>query len=887
MDLERWRQVERLYHAALEHTAEARGKFIAESCEGDAELRNELESLLAEDLAANGPLDRPAWEGVTSLMDDSNLMDHNQAAHLSFPPGTVLAQRYRVVNLLGHGGMGEVYRADDLLLGQPVALKFLPRAATSDATLRSRFRNEVRTARQVSHPNVCRVYDIGEAEGLTYLTMEYVDGEDLGSLLRRIGKLPEDKALEIARKLCAGLAAAHEKGVIHRDLKPANIMLDGKGQVRITDFGLAGVVEQIRDIRSGTPAYMAPEQHAGKELTLRTDIYALGIVLHELFTGRRPSEGKGSTELDAAVEHVILRCLETDTRMRPPSALSVAAALPGGDPLATALAAGETPSPELVANAGAVEGLRVPVAITCLMAVMVGLAALCFLHQRADLINQTPMENSSDVLAAKAREIAKTLGYTARPVDAVFGWNYDADYLQYADEHKTSLLSSGHLQDPHPRAAVYFWYRASPQYLNPMLDNAPARFDRYWAQPGMLQEALDPDGHLTELRAQPPAETTYKGPPTVPNWSPVLIAAGFDPRQLHLSEPVLTPPAAYDSRAAWTGSLDNISRKPLRIEAAAYERRPVFFRVIAPWTRLDRASPVSFGGYTPGMFLTVVIVVLLSACLLAWRNTRVGRADRRGAFKLASFAFVCMLLSDLGVAHHVPTFAEITVMYSALRDALLAGGAFWVLYLAFEPQVRRQSPATLISWSRLLDGRWRDPLMAGEVLTGLAMGTVAMCVVHAFLNLPFLAILAPQLMNNAREWLSLWSSQAIFGVGAALIYMVLLNFVLLLFRRKWLALLVFPLAMTVIFAHGFNVISTMRLLLLIWLVGYVLTRFGVLTAASLIYVRNVVQVFPLTTNLSAWYAQATIFAIASVLGIAACAFYTTLAGRIPKRKARF
>ena len=122
--------------------------------------------------------------------------------------------------------MGEVYRAEDLLLGYPVALKFLlPAATVSDATL-SRFRKEVRTARQISHPNLCRVYDIGEAEGLTYLTMEYVDGEDLASLLRRIGKLPQEKALEIARKLCAGLAAAHDQGVVHCDLKPANIMLD-------------------------------------------------------------------------------------------------------------------------------------------------------------------------------------------------------------------------------------------------------------------------------------------------------------------------------------------------------------------------------------------------------------------------------------------------------------------------------------------------------------------------------------------------------------------------------------------------------------------------------------------------------------------------------------
>ena len=177
-----------------------------------------------------------------------------------FLPGSLLAERYRVVALLGRGGMGEVYRADDLTLGQPVALKFLPEEAAKDPGLLERFRGEVRIARKVSHPNVCRVYDVGEVDGQTYFTMEYVDGEDLASLLRRIGRLPNDKAVDIARQLCAGLAAAHAKGVLHRDLKPANIMLDGRGQAVITDFGLAALTDQVpgAEVRSGTPAYMAP-----------------------------------------------------------------------------------------------------------------------------------------------------------------------------------------------------------------------------------------------------------------------------------------------------------------------------------------------------------------------------------------------------------------------------------------------------------------------------------------------------------------------------------------------------------------------------------------------------------------------------------------------------
>ena len=204
-------------------------------------------------------------------------------------PGTILAERYRIVGLLGKGGMGEVYRADDLKLAQPVALKFLPDHLLSDAPALARFHREVRVARQVSHKNVCRVYDIGEIDGRHFLSMEFIRGEELSSLLRRIGRLPQDKALQLARQICAGLAAAHDLGFIHRDLKPANIMIDGDGNARVLDFGLGGLAEELgeEEVRAGTPAYMSPEQIEGKEQTVRSDIYSLGLVLYELFTGKR------------------------------------------------------------------------------------------------------------------------------------------------------------------------------------------------------------------------------------------------------------------------------------------------------------------------------------------------------------------------------------------------------------------------------------------------------------------------------------------------------------------------------------------------------------------------------------------------------------------------
>ena len=204
--------------------------------------------------------------------------------------------------------MGEVYRAEDLRLGQTVALKFLPAEREHDPQARERLLAEVRSARLVTHPNVCRVYDVGEMAGRHFFTMEFIDGEDLASLLRRIGRVPPAKALEVTRQLCAGLSAAHEHGVLHRDLKPANVMIDGRGQVRITDFGLAVEAETIqgtgpaaklapqRDF-AGTLGYMAPERFAGGPATVQSDLYALGLIVYEAYTGRPAVtlDGRGRT----------------------------------------------------------------------------------------------------------------------------------------------------------------------------------------------------------------------------------------------------------------------------------------------------------------------------------------------------------------------------------------------------------------------------------------------------------------------------------------------------------------------------------------------------------------------------------------------------------------
>ncbi|HEX5883472.1 MAG TPA: serine/threonine-protein kinase, partial [Pyrinomonadaceae bacterium] len=289
MKPDRWRKVDELFEAALERKPQERAAFLDQVCGSDRDLRREVEKMLQFDKQAEDFIQTDVFDVAARLISYPPRPVDTPRKRLApvtsdsiddarFIPGDVLADRYRIVGLLGRGGMGEVYRADDLKLKQSVALKFLPQSLTANAAALARFYREVSVARQISHRHVCRVYDIAEYEGQHFISMEFVRGEELSSLLKRIGRLPQDKAVDVARQLCAGLAAVHERGVLHRDLKPANIMLDEHGEVRITDFGIASLEMDQREAMSGTPAYMSPEQLEGQELTAKSDIFSLGLV---------------------------------------------------------------------------------------------------------------------------------------------------------------------------------------------------------------------------------------------------------------------------------------------------------------------------------------------------------------------------------------------------------------------------------------------------------------------------------------------------------------------------------------------------------------------------------------------------------------------------------
>src|SRR5580765_7356419 len=310
-----------VFLVALAQSGSDRSAFLADACGDDTALRAEVESLLHfhETTASS----EPEADGEAT----------------QFAPGQMFAGRYRMVARIGRGGMGDVWRADDVILQTPVALKLIAVTAAGDEA--ARIVNEVRIARQITHPAVCRVFDVGNAEGALFFSMELVEGEDLASLIRRVGRLPSEKVVDIARQLCAGLAAAHSRRVLHRDLKPANVLIDNNGLVRITDFGIA-ISQGQPALRSltGTPAYMAPEQRTvGAALSTQTDIYSLGLVLYELLVGEHPFKHSGATKpplrpsalvpsVDPQLERLIMQALSTEPGQRPASALEMAAQLP-------------------------------------------------------------------------------------------------------------------------------------------------------------------------------------------------------------------------------------------------------------------------------------------------------------------------------------------------------------------------------------------------------------------------------------------------------------------------------------------------------------------------------------------------------------------------------
>jgi len=840
----------------------------------------------------------PAAHNVVASIDS---MAGLSALNLS--PGSVLLGRYRILNLLGRGGMGLVYRADDLKLGQTVALKFLPTSLARNKEDLERFLAEVRTARQVSHPNVCRVYDVAESQGHYFLSMEYVDGENLATLLGRIGRLPPAKALEISHELCAGLAAAHARQVVHRDLKPANIMIDGRGHARITDFGLAVAPDAVKTGElAGTPAYMAPELFEGRPATVQSDLYALGIVLYELYTGKHPwdrrpasdsrrrqlpnppsSPSHHAPEIDAAVDRIILRCLEKDPGGRPSSVLQVAAALPGGNPLALAIAAGETPSPEMVAAAGETGAVAPAKAWILVAGVAAALLVVAFLAQRGMLVNLVPSKDPA-LLVERSQQIASSLGYN-RANDKAYWFNIDAAYFPYsariASPARYRTLATAF---PSP---LQFWYRQSPQALETTHD--PFRVNQedpalYYS--GEAEVGLDSAGRLNYFAAIAPQKETLPNGDVQPQWQDLFREAGLDWSQSRAAPATWMPDVPADRTFGW----ETVSSgQSTRIAGATYHGRIVFFRVLAPWAQPGRISPMFAplaGRIGFAMFVVVAIGVFVLSLVFARKNLKLGRGDWRGALRASGFFLIVVFIGFLLTPHYSSSAVWIWTWFQ-VEFGIAAGTAltFGVFYLALEPYVRRTWPEMLISWSRLLVGGWRDPLVGRDLLIGTLFGIAASIAPLARVALPYWFPIA-NISAGAGVESQLGTVPAFIG-GICLQSEALMNamgtlaclFVIArITRRKWAGIILVSIFLGAINLVGENLVIEIPLAaLIVTVMLYCLLRFGLLASAVAWIVSQVFA--PLTTDLSRWYAWRGLVAVSFLFLLALYGFKVALGGQ--------
>ena len=839
-----------------------------------------------------------------------------------FRPGTLFAGRFRIVSLLGRGRSGDVYRAEDLELGQTVALKFLSGLRFNDRA-RAQVRTQVSLARQIAHPNVCRVYDMGESQGDVYLSMEYVDGESLTTLLQRIGRPPVEKSLQIGRKLAIGLAAAHAKGVLHRHLEPRNIMIDGRGEVRIMDVGLGVIALDATPSGGHASAYMAPEQLAGHQATAAADIYALGLVLYEVLTGRRtvavvdagelrlerelsPTMAPSMfvPELESRIDRIVLRCLEPDPHMRPPSALSVAAALPGGDVLIDAIALGETPSPDVVADSGPVGALRPRVAMTWLACAAIALAIALILTPQTQMVAMLPFGDSPEVLASRARDLLRELGYSDANQESAFGFDRDNAYLQYVRQTMTESGMSRHAewkrrlsQVPAP---ISFWYRQSAGRLVPAFtfSTITGLFDPRRASRAERTVAVELglDGRLLRLMADPAsAPRSSLLPDAAPDWSPLFAAARLDLAQWTAVEPRSAPTTIADARAAWTGIYSETSGLPARIEAAASNGRITEFVISFPWTVApDRTAPVAAGLTAWGAAAFTILVVLTNICVaaVALHNWRRGRGDVRGALLVGLYVSGVLVLLQLMLS---PDLIDGLLQRPLLVASFGEGAYVAVIYLALEPWVRRHWPQTLITWSRVLTRRWRDPLVGRDMLLAVVAGLAVLCAGR----LSALGIIAaggpPQGPNSLLEpsglgfaLENLAGGRLIFAgmfapIFRGLVQAPLFFFVLFLFRTMfrstWIAITAFVMS-----CAAFNVLQTMRLetwtaatgvfVFLLYVIVYlpIALRYGIFFLTVLYFIPGYADDAMLTTHLAAWYGQSTLIAVLtiSMLALWAC-----------------
>ena len=889
------RRIFEVFERAHELPTSEVDRFLARECSDDEELRSHVRRLL-DGCDTDDESDRStSAETAANATTGPSSQEASESRTARFLPGSRICDRYQIVSQIGEGAMGEVYRADDLKLGHHVAIKILPDRFAADKQRLELFHNEVRLSRQIGHPNVCRVFDIAEHDGQHFLTMEYVDGEDLKTLLRRIGRLPADKGVEISQQICAGLAAAHDVNVIHRDLKPANIMIDGDGRAKITDFGLAKVIDDnhVQD-GAGTPVYMAPEQLTHGITNVQTEVYSLGLVLHELFTGEQVYQVDSLAELhelhrttrlssirhvSPLVENAIQACLEKEPDDRARSVREVAATLPGGEPLHGS--GQEFVSPEHVAALGGAGTFGLKSASLLIACVLTGLVVV-IATSGTSVVNRAGLTRHPQLLIDEAKDLISTFGYTQEAADSDWGLEVDRNAA-----HTRSKESS----QPHARR-INFWYRSSQGVLAPTsIRDRGRRNPGYvtYGDPvlarGMTRVLLDASGQLLRLEALPPPDERDPSKKTTFAWQDLMVGETAERLQISSAtvateNPDFVPSVPFDNRRQW--NVKCTDGMFATVSAASLKDKLVYYQLDRAGMR-SQTTPVNMSRQA-----FIYLSLLAGSAIFGWYHFWAGLGDPNGAKRVAIFSFSCYALMCFLIGSHSTSFlAEVQVVQQGGALAAFAGLELWLYYMAMEPLVRRVWPKNLSSWYRLLAGRFRDPLVGHCILVGVLAAVAIrllrpLSVACAHLlgqpePLPLITTVWP--LRGTAHSIATITADLQFSVHLGLLYVLSFVILLLIGRRSWLALIAFVVLWVgaIMQNTGISPLETVFLVFVLSIKGVVLQRFGLLSLIVILFVERVLE-WPITADASSWYFPTGFCAVLIVAAIAFWSYIVSIGG---------
>ena len=579
---------------------------------------------------------------------------------------------------------------------------------------------------------------------------------------------------------------------------------------------------------------------------------------------------------------MILRCIEEDPAQRISSVHTLIGALPGGDALSAAMAAGETPAPEVVAAAGITGDLSSSAAWSLCTAAIVALLFGAWVSSQFTVVGMVSDIKSRDALTDRAREVVHAFGYP-KAHDEVVGFASNQPFLRWiaskTGREKWTAVSDSSV------SPLHFVYRGSPTALVPReINGVVSPSDPPETIETMSTVVLDHLGRLRSFRAVPPERMAAEGAASF-DWRRAFELAELDIRSFTPVTPLWTPPYGFDQRVAWSGMYPDRKDVAIRVEAASLAGMPVFFRIVEPWT-----TPLSTPRRPPLGYLTsgiLTFVVCVGGAAIAHRNLRRGRGDRRGALRIGVVMLAAAFLTRVCWAHHVTDFrGEWELLQQILAISLLRGLTVAILYLAVEPYVRRQAPRLLIAWSRLVAGRLRDPLvgrdlMIGGVAAGLTVALSRAAVpLSAWLGLGRVLPLNP--LSGVEMRTTLGSLSTIFeGVMMAIITTIVMLAVIVIFalitRSYGVAVLltVLAVATTTITGNVPFVVNIAQLSITV----FVLYRFGALAFAACALLRTAMFYTPFTLDLSAWFAPRGVAMLLLMAGLMVAALRISLAGK--------